>query len=33
MRKPFRTTFTDKDYGQVSALGREYFKRNPRSVA
>jgi len=33
MRKPFRTTFTDKDYAQVSARGREYFKRNPRSVA
>jgi len=33
LRKPFRTTFTDKDYAQVRALGHEYFKRNPRSVA
>ena len=33
MRKSFRTTFTTKDYEQVRALGLEYFKRNPRSVA
>ncbi len=33
MRKAFRTTFTKQDYEQVRALGLEYFKRNPRSVA
>jgi hypothetical protein len=33
MQKAFKTKFTDKDYEQVRALGLEYFKRNPRSVA
>lgn len=33
MRKGFRTTFTDKDYAHVRALGAEYFSRTPRSVA
>lgn len=33
MRKAFKTTFTNKDYEQVRALGLEYFKRTPRSVA
>jgi len=32
-RKSFRTTFTTRDYEQVRALGMEYFRRNPRSVA
>lgn len=33
MRKPFKTTFTKKEYEAVRALGLEYFTRNPRSVA
>lgn len=33
MRKAFHTTFTNKDYEQVRALGLEYLNRNPRSVA
>jgi hypothetical protein len=33
MRKGFKTTFTNNDYEQVRALGLEYFKRIPRSVA
>lgn len=31
--KPFRTTLTDRDYAQISALGQEYRARNPRSLA
>lgn len=33
MDKPFRTTFSSADYAAVKALGDEYRKRNPRSVA
>lgn len=32
MSKPFRTTFSDKDYAVVRALGGEYFAKNPRSI-
>lgn len=31
--KPFRTELTKADYARVRALGDEYLKRNPRSVA
>lgn len=31
--KPFRTELTDSDYVAVRALGDEYWKRNPRSLA
>ncbi len=30
--KPFRTTLKAADYSGVQALGKEYLKRNPRSV-
>ncbi len=33
MDKPFRSTFSDEDYGRVRALGDEYKRRTPRSVA
>ena len=33
MDKPFRSTFSDQDYGRVRRLGDEYKRRNPRSVA
>ncbi|MGB8932189.1 MAG: hypothetical protein WCC48_13175 [Anaeromyxobacteraceae bacterium] len=32
MAKPFRTTFSDRDYAKVRALGDEYRARKPRSV-
>lgn len=32
MTKPDRTVFTDADYATVRELGKEYLKRNPRSV-
>jgi hypothetical protein len=32
MRKPFRTTFSTKDYQHVRALGREFLQRIPRSI-
>jgi hypothetical protein len=32
MGKPFRTTFSDRDYAKVRALGDEYRARKPRSV-
>lgn len=32
-RKPFRTTFSASDYAAVRALGSEFLKRKPRSVA
>ena len=32
MEKPFRTTFSERDYAQVRALGDEYRSRVPRSV-
>lgn len=32
-QKPFKTTLTDGDYAKVRALGAEFLKRNPRSVA
>jgi len=31
--KPFRTTLPASVYDDVRALGREYLKRNPRSIA
>jgi hypothetical protein len=31
--KPFRTTFSNADYAAVKALGEEYRRRNPRSIA
>jgi hypothetical protein len=31
--KPFQTELPDADYKAVKALGNEYFKRNPRSIA
>jgi hypothetical protein len=31
--KPFRTELSDADYRQVRALGEEYLRRNPRSLA
>jgi hypothetical protein len=31
--KPFRETFSDRDYKLVAALGEEYRSRNPRSIA
>lgn len=31
--KPFRTELKKADYAAVRALGDEYFKRNPRSIA
>lgn len=31
--KPFQTELTASDYQAVKALGNEYFKRNPRSIA
>jgi hypothetical protein len=31
--KPFRTVLSDKGYTEVRALGEEYRKRNPRSLA
>lgn len=30
--KPFRTVLTEADYSAVSALGREYLARTPRSL-
>ena len=33
MDKPFRTTFTVRDYQHVRRLGEEYRRRVPRSVA
>lgn len=33
MAKPFRTTFSNRDYQKVRALGDEYRARSPRSVA
>jgi hypothetical protein len=33
MEKPFRTTFSERDYAQVRALGDEYRSRVPRSVS
>jgi len=32
MEKPFRTTFSERDYAQVRRLGDEYRSRAPRSV-
>ncbi len=32
MVKPFRTTFTERDYARVRQLGDEYRSRVPRSV-
>ncbi|WP_033338520.1 hypothetical protein [Catenuloplanes japonicus] len=32
LAKPFRTTFTDRDYKNVRELGEEYRSRNPRSL-
>jgi hypothetical protein len=32
MEKPFRTTFSERDYAQVRHLGEEYGARAPRSV-
>lgn len=32
MEKPFRTTFTERDYEGVRQLGDEYRSREPRSV-
>ncbi len=32
MEKPFRTTFTERDYARVRQLGDEYRSRVPRSV-
>ena len=32
MRKPFRTTFSTKEYQHVRALGREFLRHSPRSV-
>jgi hypothetical protein len=31
--KPFRTLLSDEEYRQVRALGDEYRRRSPRSVA
>jgi len=31
--KPFRTVLSKQDYGEVKALGDEYRRRTPRSVA
>lgn len=31
--KAFRTTFADSVYTAVGAVGREYLRRNPRSLA
>lgn len=31
--KPFRTTLSDSDYMAVRAMGEEYLRRNPRSIA
>lgn len=31
--KPFRTVLSEKEYAEVRALGEEYRKRNPRSIA
>jgi hypothetical protein len=33
MMKPFGTKFSVRDYAHVRALGNEYQKRRPRSVA
>lgn len=33
MEKPFRTTFTERDYARVRLLGDEYRSRVPRSVS
>lgn len=30
--KPFRTTLSDAEYGEVRDYGEEYYKRNPRSI-
>lgn len=32
MAKPFRKTFTERDYARVRQLGDEYRSRVPRSV-
>lgn len=32
-KKPFRSTFSETDYARVRALGAEFLKRSPRSVA
>jgi hypothetical protein len=31
--KPFRSVLSEADYAEVRSLGREFSKRNPRSVA
>lgn len=31
--KPFRTEFSEADYGAVRRLGDEYLSQNPRSIA
>lgn len=31
--KPFKTSFTGRDYAEVRMLGQEYLSRNPRSLA
>jgi hypothetical protein len=33
MRKPWRTTFSERDYGNVRDLGREHQRSNPRRIA
>ena len=33
LRKAFRTTFANRDYASVRALGDEFLSRIPRSVA
>jgi len=33
LSKPFRTQLSATDYGHVRELGREYLRRNPRSLA
>ena len=33
MRKPWRTTFSERDYQRVRALGDEYLQNHPRRIA
>jgi hypothetical protein len=33
MRKPWRTTFSERDYQRVRALGREHQHNHPRRIA
>ena len=33
MRKPWRTTFSERDYQRVRALGREHQRNHPRRIA